>query len=156
MTSWHHRIGLFEIWRLFLCYCILLLLFILCTNKKASAVGSGVWVKCFRTWVRIPGPPISSHYFSFRNCMRLQSQGPPYDLTIQSAKCPEIQIQRPSTKDHDTPSQTHGMGCKESTWVNPSWARKLLSTSPNCSCPITLSLFFFALFNLVYLFTNTK
>ena len=59
------------------------------TTKANSAVGYKAKAKRFRTWVRIPGPPISSYFFPFRQSS--VRQGP---MTIMHSHHPICQVAR--------------------------------------------------------------
>ena len=83
-----------KFWRVFLLspltpfYCILSIIIIICTIRTCSSVGGQALEKCFGVWVRIPSPPIISHYFSLNDQACVQAGRPPCTLIIQPNRCP--------------------------------------------------------------------
>ena len=87
-------IGHFKSWRPFifsdqltlLCYIIIIAYYI---NKQINVAW---WQACsaisFRTWARIPGPPLSQRFLFADNHMRIQACNLPCSLTHLGARWP--------------------------------------------------------------------
>ena len=70
------------------CFIILLILCIILTTKTAWRSGGHSVCISFRTWVRIPGPPLSQYYYFSGIPVHILFCNPPYTLTHPSPRWP--------------------------------------------------------------------